>query len=363
MPAQATGSKFKQILEDLRGKQLSFRELGNILKTEGIPSAAGWDKLHERLDIADAALSQKVAQVLRELQDGLIVGGTKDAYVFILDSEAQATNLASEMTAVAISPGNYAAAYPGSLSETELRSLAQDHELAHKIEYPNGDVSIILCAKRTQEERELFSVNQVTAAVQTAFMGYDEFIAIKRTDYQVFDVVTVRNSLRRVEVLIDHPDRIKGSDSSELRCLAVLGRLSTLIAGLAPIYDSNNPLNLMPCISGLYHAKSEGRVSKLSFRSPTKSVNKAAMTSQDDLRKEEFHDAGVKKVGDITPYDITVVWDSILRVKGSVGVQVGMPISGLSADDCHVRSARIIDAHSDSAVVAVVNKLVSFATA
>lgn len=41
---------------------------------------------------------------------------------------------------------------------------------------------------------------------------------------------------------------------------------------------------------------------------------------------------------------------------------MSMPIVGLSFEDFHVRQARIIGAQSDVAVVAVVNKLVSFST-
>jgi hypothetical protein len=67
-------------------------------------------------------------------------------------------------------------------------------------------------------------------------------------------------------------------------------------------------------------------------------------------------------VGTITPYDVTVIWDSIIGVRGAVGVRVGMPLSGLTEEDTYVREATLIGAHDDDAVAVVVNKLVSLST-
>ena len=86
------------------------------------------------------------------------------------------------------------------------------------------------------------------------------------------------------------------------------------------------------------------------------------MTSAKDLRTEKFHAAGVVAVGAITPFDVTISWDSLLNVKGKVDAQVGMPMSSLSIAEPYVRTARITGARSDAAIVAVVNKLVSHST-
>jgi hypothetical protein len=351
---------FKELLEDLKGK-IAYREMTSILKKEELGSAMGWDKLEERLNGSEPALAAKAEKLLKSLQEGLTIAGTKDVYIFEID-RARAKSLGDSFAAIPVSPGNYSTAYPRALSETALKQLTSEHELVQKITRTNGDVTLVFCAKRAKEERVVYELSQVGEAVQTAFVGYDEFIAIKRTDYQVFDVLTLRKSLARIEVLVDHPDLIRGAETNELRCLSILGRMTTLIPELSDIYEQNLPLNLNGCISGLYADANQGRVSKLSFRTPTKSVNRGAMTSNDDLRKEDFHEAGVAKVGKITPYDVTIVWDTIAGVQGSVGVQVSMPIVGLSFEDFHVRQARIIGAQSDVAVVAVVNKLVSFST-
>lgn len=356
----ATGSKFKELVLDLRDK-IQYRDLTAILKKEDLPSAAGWEKLILKLDEEDHETATKALTILRELQRGLVVAGTKALFVYELD-QALSAPLATAVAELNMPDGNYTASFPRALSENSLKQLSFDHELAARMLRPNGDVTLVFCAKRHKEERVTYDTSEVTDAVKEAFAGYDEFIAIRRTDYQVFDVVTVRRSLHRIEVLIDHPDRIAGTETAQLRCLSILGRLSTLVPGFAHIYEADQPLNLLPCINALYSTGTEGRVTKLSFRTPTKSVNRAALGSDEDLRTEAFHEGGVERVGEITPYDVTVIWDSIINVRGSVGVRVGMPLSGLTEEDTYVRDATILGAQEDNAVAVVVNKLVSLST-
>jgi len=352
--------KFDSIIEDLKDR-IQFRELTAALKAAGVASAMGWDKLAAKLDEVDSATAIKVEGLLKSLQNGLILGGTKAAFIFELTA-ADANSAADDIAPLVVPPGSFTQLYPKALSATALKALGSDHELTAKIIHSNGDVSVVLCSKRSQEDRTIYGMNEVTAAVQTAFAGYDEFVAIKRTDYQIFDVLTVRKSLRRIEVLIDHPDRIKLPESSDSRCLNVLGRLSTYSSVINTIYQQNRPIDLKACVNALYQAKTEGKVSKLSFRTPTRSVNRGAMTSSEDLRKEPFHEAGVNEVGQITPFDITIFWDALPAGHPPVSVRIGMPISGLSEEDSEIREARIISAHSDAAVLAVLNKLVSYSS-
>lgn len=355
----AQKQRFEKLLNNLDGR-IQFRDLAKILKEENIGSAAGWGKLLEKLCEFGSTAADRAEVVLNNLNSGLVLAGTKDAFIFSLDT-AQVQVLISELTPIVVTDGNFSDAYPFSLDKTSLKPLTSGHELVRKEMHASGDISLILCAKRSEEDRVTFQYNQVTEAVQEAFLDFDEFVAIRRTDYQVFDVVTLRVSLQRLEVLIDQPMKIKKPETSEKRCLAILGRMSTMSAVIAPIYEANNPLNLVPCISGMYHATTEGRVSQLSFRTPTGSVNKGAVALQ-DLRTEVFHKNGVEAVGDITPYDVTISWEALVNAKGSVSVQVGMPLSNLSSEVCYVRHARIINARADAAVVAVINKLVSYSS-
>ncbi|MDO9294251.1 MAG: hypothetical protein Q7U09_21925 [Hydrogenophaga sp.] len=352
--------RIKKLLEEIRQKY-SLSELRAILKAEELGPAPGWEKLAERFLEADAALKSRVETMLKGLHGDLVLAGTKDLQVFEL-ADGLGAIVAAAFSAIHPTSPSFGASYPLSVSETTLRGLTFDHELTAKIEHTSGDVSLVFCARRTMEEQDRYRANEVTAAVRDAFDGYEEFIAIRRMEYQVFDVVTVRRALDRIEVLVDYPDRLRSPETTDQRVLALLGRLASLVPILMATYEKNLPLNLFACINNLLQARNEGRVSKLSFRSPTDSVKKEAMTASKDLRVEVFHKAGVEAVGAITPFDVTVVWESLMNANGSAGVRVGAPISVLSAAEPFVRTARISGARSDSAVLAVINKLVAHST-
>ena len=357
---KVAGVRFKKILEEIRCKY-NLSGLRAIFKEEGLGSAPGWDHLADRLDGADALLQDKAEKVLTALINELVIAGTKDVQIYELQ-KWQVAQILNEISLVEPASPTFADAYPFSLSETALRGLTNEYELVAKVAQRNGDVSLIFCAKRTFEERIHYEANQVTAAVREAFSGYNKFIAIKQIDFQVFDILTVRSKLDRIEVLIDYPDRIQKPETTDKRCLALLGCAVGTVPSLQTTYEENVPINLFACINNLYKAKNEGRVSRLFLRSPTDSIKKESMTAAKDLRTEKFHAAGVVAVGTITPFDVTITWDSLLNVKGKVEAQVGMPLSSLAAAEPYVRTARIAGATSDSAVVAVVNKLVSYST-
>lgn len=352
--------RIKKLLEEIRQKY-SLSELRAILKAEDLGPAPGWEKLTERFLEADGELKSRAEVLLKGLHGDLILAGTKDLQVFELTDD-QGALIAAAFAAVHPASPSFGASYPLSVSETALRGLTFDHELTAKIEHTSGDVSLVFCARRTMEEQDRYQTNEVAAAVRAAFEGYEEFIAIRRMEYQIFDVVTVRRALNRIEVLVDYPDRLRSSETIDQRVLALLGRLAWSVPDLTATYETNLPMNLFACINNLLQATREGRVSKLSFRSPTDSVKKEAMTAIKDLRVEVFHKAGVEAVGAITPFDVTVVWESLVNAKGPAGVRVGAPISVLSAGEPFVRTARILGARSDSAVLAVVNKLVAYST-
>ena len=353
-------ARFKKLIEEIRQKY-SLPELRLILKSEELGTAPGWDQLAERLAEADPALKTKAEGVLKRLHSDLILGGTKDLQIFDLPP-GEGALIAAALADFEPSSANFGATYPLSLSETELRALPIDHDLTAKVTYENGDVSLVFCAKRMVDEQVRYKASEVATAVRDAFAGFDEFIAVRRMDYQIFDVLTVRSRLNRLELLIDYPDRIRLPESTDTRVLGMLGRVSTMVPALKIVYEQNAPINLLACINNLLQAKNEGRVSRLYFRSPTDSVKKEAMTANKDLRVEVFHAAGVQAVGAITPFDITIAWEALLNSKGAVSVRVGAPITVLSAGGALIRTARIFGARSDAAVLAVVNKLVSYST-
>ena len=311
-----------------------------------------------RFKDADVETKAKAHRVLLQLLNDLTLAGNKSVQVFELTKE-QVADLSAKVESIKPRPSAYATAFPWAISETELRTAGSEQELTAKIVHDNGDVSLVFCAKRTQDERDRYAMSEVTKAVKDSFVGYDEFIAIKRTHYQIFDVVSFRPKLKRLEVLVDHPHRLRSEETSELRCLGLLNKVSSVAKSLRPLYEKNQPINLLACINNLYLSTTEGRVSKLFYRSPTDSVKRDSMVANKDQRTEVFHAAGVKAVGKITPFDITVVWDSLPRIPGSVEIRVGMSIAGLSAEATYVRDAEVT-ARSDAAMVAAINKLVSY---
>ena len=198
--ATTSGDRFKKILTDLRHKY-NLADLRAILKDEDLGSAAGWDQLAARLDSADAVLQTRAEKVLIGLHGDLVLAGTKDVHIFELPG-GQIEKILAEIAQVEPSSANFEATYPFSLSETLLRGLTNEYEFVAKVYHPSGDASLVFCAKRTYEDRVVYEADQVTAAVREAFAGFDKFIAIRRVDFQVFDILTVRAKLDRIEVLV-----------------------------------------------------------------------------------------------------------------------------------------------------------------
>jgi hypothetical protein len=356
--SNSQGAKLASLAEQLKTK-FKWRELKDEFKAAGLETAHGWEAFVKKLSESTPDVVEKAIKHLNQVLEDLVYAGTKDLHIFDLEDD-QTAALARSFNAINVGLGNFSSSFPNAISASSLKTLSFDHELVFKKVRVNGDISLVFCARRTEEERSRYEISEVTSAVQSAFAGYDEFIAIKKRDYQIFDVLTLRVKLKRLELLVDQPGRMRLPETSEVRSMSVFGRCVTLIPELEEIYNSNKPLNLYACIDGLYSNSAEGRVSELAFRSPTHSTKKEVMTSKKDLRTELFHASGVAAVGDITPYDVNIVWDSVIGMKGSVEVRVGMPISFLSNEDPYVRFATIYSAWGDSSIVAVANKLVKY---
>jgi hypothetical protein len=362
MPTEPEATRIERLIAELRRRRIGYREmLAPYLVENDLGKAQGWDKLIAKLTDADAETKARALTVLERLHVGLVVAGTKDLFVFEL-SDSDIEQLGNEVVGVVPPASRYRDFFPFMADATTLAAMDRNHVLIDRHVHDNGDVSFILGAKRTYEEREVYELSEVTAAVRDAFVGFDEFIAVRRTDYQVFDVLTIRPNLRRLEVLIDDPDRAHSTETTDTRCQTVLGRMAASLPTLAPIYETDTPIDLAPCIGAMYNNAREGRVVRLSFRSPSGSVNKGLVPTQTDLRTDEFHEHGVHGVGTITPYDITVAWDQLEARSGTVQVQISMPLSGLSGEGHRVRKARISDARTDSQLVSLVNKLVSYSS-
>lgn len=346
------------LIEAIRDR-IPFRDLKAVFAArESATTAGGWAALTAEIE-GSTDKGATLLRLIQELHAEITLAGSKEVYVFDLDDAAVAE--ISAALAAATPQGEYANGYPMPLPESRLANMNSEHQLAAKFVRDNGDVSLVFCAKRLIQDRTEYSLDQVTSAVREAFSGYNRFIAISTREFQVYDVISIRPQLKRLEILIDQPDKTLEKEEIENRVLAVLGLLAPSCPSLMAIYEGNSPINLFNCISGIYNTKTEGRINKLAFRAPSKSMKKESVTSSEDLRKEEYHEAGVGKVGHITPYDITVSWEN-LNGSGPVSLRVFAPISALSGVGAFVRSARLVAAQNERAVVSAVNKLVSYST-
>jgi hypothetical protein len=360
LPSSNLNVKVQSLLFALEDK-MQFRDVTDVLKEKKLPSAIGWKQLIAKIDGGTAEVVAAYANTLAKIYGDLVLSGTKEVHVFSLD-EFEARQIASAFAQIKAVSGPYTASYPLPVSPTELAKQSRELKLTSKVTHPNGDVSLIFCSVRSEMDKTEYRMNEVADAVKQAFAGYDSFFAMRRREFQIFDVLTIRPSLRRMEVLIDHPDRMRDKETGEDRCLALLAAVSGESPKLKQLYETNTPENLFPCISALYQKFGEGLVRSLSFRALSKSLKKESVVSKDDLRKEPFHEAGIRAVGTITVYDITVVWEKFFGVEGSAAVRIHIPIGGLSTTGSYVRSAKIVEAKNDGAVVAVINKLVSYST-
>lgn len=360
MPSSAaTSTNINSLISSLKDK-IQFRDLTEILKSKELGTAIGWKQLQEKIESGTVEQSLAIELVLQKLHSELVISGTKDVHVFSLDDEQEAAAVVAAFDEIVIPDGPFVKNYPLPISATLLSKQSREIKITHKVTRANGDVSLVFCSVRTEVDRTEYTMSEVSEAIQVAFDGYDSFLAMKKREYQIFDITTIRKSLKRIEILIDHPDRLRDKETSEDRCLALLGAVSNCAGILNQLYTINTPTNLFPCINSLYLQFGEGLVQKLSFRAPSKSLKKESVSSKDDLRKEPFHEAGIKAVGTITVFDITVFWEKFFNATGGAAVRIHIPIGGLSTVGSYVRSAKIIDAKNDETIIAIVNKLISY---
>lgn len=339
--------------------RVQFRDLKQVLETRGtVAKAGGWKQLIAEIE-GDSSKGATLLRLITEVYTSTTVAGSKEVSFFNLSEEE--VPLVEAAFRIMVAKGICAEAFPMPLSETQLSSLSGEHVLSKVIAQENGDISLIFCAKRSANDKLEYKITDFSDVVRNSFPAASRVVFINTRDYQIFDVVNFRKKLRRIEILVDQPERAVEKNDLEDRALSLLGLLSTCCAPMQQIYENNSPVNLYRCIGGLYENKREGRIQKLAFRAPSKSMKKESVSQGEDLRNEEYHEAGVEKVGIIAPYDITVAWEN-LSGHGPVSLRVHAPVSSISTGSANVRTARLIEARSDDAVVSAINKLVSHST-
>ncbi len=359
-----TTEAFQRLLNAVSAQDVAFGDVNDLLRNNDLPTATSWDKLVAKLlELASDGRDTAFA-VLTQLLTNHVTCGDKDLHIFDLEA-AEVMEIESAFKLLFPQPSIYRDAFPKAVSASILSAANTAPILTQKIERDNGDISLIFCSHRTDFDKTKYKYNEVSTAVQQAFNGFDSFIAVKRIDYQIFDVVNFRKSTRRLEILIDQPNRIKEDETSADRCLLLLGQLASTCNAMTKRYETNSPMNLYPCINSMYFDRTEGAIKQLAFRAPSRSKKRESVQADDDLRKEPFHAAGIEKVMIITVYDIKVTWSQLTSGNGSNAgpgwAHLKTPINSLSQEGAYVRTAQV-HASNDNAIACIANKLTKHST-
>ncbi|ARV19531.1 hypothetical protein AEP_02605 [Curvibacter sp. AEP1-3] len=352
----ALSTELAKIIASLRDQKHPFGAVREAMAAIDKEAGNGWDKLLEKLGNYSAEEQATISRQLSQIIQSKAIAGQKDLHVFLLEDD-EVIRISAALAGLTAT-GPYSQDFPLPLSPTLLAGNTTDLFLSKVIYRENADVSLIFCSSRTEYDKISYDMNQVNVHVQNTFAGYERIVAIKKLPYQIFDVINFRPSLKRVEVLVDQPHRMGANESSEDRCSAVLAMVASRNPDLQTMYENNSPLNLYGCINSMYQQAGEGKVKRLAFRAPSQSQKKEQLSSDDDLRTEEFHAAGVLKVGVITVHDITLHWANLIGAAGGATARIKINVGGLSNEGAYVRSAEI-NCVSDTALAVVVNKLVA----
>lgn len=331
------------------------------LRAKDLPTATSWEKLTEKLSqLAPNQRETAFSTLLQQLSDHVLCGH-KDMHIFDLE-DSEVDEIAESFALISPQPSIFKESFPRVISESQMVTASTAPILTHKISRDNGDISLIFCSCRSDYYKTVYKYSEVSPAVQQSFSDFDSFVTIQKQNYQIFDVVNFRRSMKRLEILIDQPSRLKKDETSSDRCLLLLGALASTCAAMTTRYENNSPMNIYPCINSIYCDKHEGTVKQLGFRAPSKSTKREIVSSNDDLRKEPFHAAGIEKVITITVYDIKVMWSQLLSGSGANAgpgwAHIKTAINSLSQEGAYVRSAEIY-ATNDNAVISIANKITS----
>jgi hypothetical protein len=345
-----------KILAALKEQKHPFSSIREALAALEKEPGGGWEKLPAKLGAYSPEDQALIAASLLKLVMNRSVAGHKDIHIFLLEDE-EVSRISNALSGL-VANGPYSQNFPLPLSAAELIGKTTELFLSNVIYRENSDISLVFCAARTEYDKISYEMNEVAAPVQNAFAGFDRIVAIKKLPYQIFDVLNFRPSLKRIEVLIDQPSRMSANENTEDRCSAILAMVATRCDELRYTYENNSPVNLYGCINSMYQQANEGKVKRLAFRAPSQSQKREQLSSDDDLRTEEFHAAGVLKVGVITVHDITIHWGNLIGATGDATVRVKINVGGLSIAGAYVRSAEV-NCVADSSLKVVVNKLVA----
>lgn len=134
------------------------------------------------------------------------------------------------------------------------------------------------------------------------------FYAELRADYHAIDSLVVAPEREMILMLLDSNVSRVSTDPSRL-INKYFRYISEALSFLDEDYDRFEIVDLYPALHSLYYKEHVGKLTKISFTCGSRAVHSGNAGKHEDLRKEEYHEAGVDAVGDIDPFQLGMEWE------------------------------------------------------
>lgn len=306
-PTPTTPTQPIDNLIDALRDRVKFTVIRKILKAAKLPVGQGWGDVTANASESTAQGSQLRAFLKQCFYDSLIAG---EKYVQIFEVENKfIADVVAKLERATAPASEFSARYPFPLQQTGLTAASALPVLCGIQKSTGGDFAMVFCSARWYDDSEVYDYAQLPQHVQDTYRAIDKLVTYRKVYYQAYDVVIVRTKLSRIEVCVDHPAKA-GSEGLYIIPLQVLSACEQHISEFEGM-GATPPANLFSAIANMYAAKTEGKVTELSFRTLTGSIKKERMTADTvDLRAETFHHGGMNAVGQkINPYELTLEYE------------------------------------------------------
>jgi len=302
------------IFKALKGRSFSLRIIQAKLRLGKNDKVKGWDALFKKyaqIPSTKDIFGNTLESEFKELYLNHLFYGTKAVIMFSLQKN-EARFLINKLSAFDYESSFFRKTYPLPLSEDDLK--IQSSNLIPTAYYEENNIfRVISCAKRTVKTSEFINYEIFDSSVKEALKEYDEVVVRKSIFYQSFDNLIIYPNDNRLDIHIDlskpwgtdnffNLADLKKSIEAHIKLLHKLG------------VTLEKPKNFLPCIPKLYEEEA-GAIHKLGHSTGTDSTKDEKMNKKQldiNLKKELFHEEGLKAIGGSTNYfAITKVWKSV----------------------------------------------------
>lgn len=215
-PAQRVALEPVAKLVDVLRRRCSWPLMKRILATRNLKPGGGWPDLKVRAAKGDHD-SQVIADLVRQTYFGSLVAADRYVQLYELD-ESLAKAVLARLAASKVAASPFSPRYPLPLEGPDLDSAPTDFTLCEIVQR-GTDWHLIFCSRRVIEDSLVIDGKTSPTVMSTfrqALSGYDKFVAYRRQAVQVFDVVTIRPQLGRLEIALDITQNTSDFDAEDL---------------------------------------------------------------------------------------------------------------------------------------------------